>query len=181
MRLGRLRRSFSITGRSWIKTRLRLRSSLLRSGLTFVLHHAGLQVVAVARLLQAADDRLRRTAAEVHGASGGARAGRISRRHSRRVARGGAKSGGGVGESHVWGLLLVLQTVGIQLLIAEGAAAQRVTGRAGAPPGRGGGIVLSQTCRWSKRSTQLHRQMSCEDGQAGTYSPPACAPVSGHQ
>lgn len=91
---------------------------LLWSGLTFVLNHVGLQLVAVAlqgvaRLLQAADDGLRRAAAEFNGASGGARAGRISRGDTRRMARGGAKSGGGVGKSQVWGLLLVLQTVGI--------------------------------------------------------------------
>lgn len=86
--------------------------------LTFVLHHVGLHVVPmalqrVARLLQAADDGLRRAAAVavVDGAGGGARAGWIPGGSAGRVSRGGAESVGGQVEGRVHRLLFVLQTV----------------------------------------------------------------------
>lgn len=103
--------------------------------LTFVLDHVGLQVMAVAlqrvpRLLQATHDGLRRAAAVsvVDGAGGGARAGRVPRGDSGRVTGGGAEAVGGQGEGHVRRLFLVLQTVCVQLLVAECAAPQRVAG-----------------------------------------------------
>lgn len=90
----------------------------LLAPLTFVLHHIGLHVVPVAlqrvaRLLQAANDGLRRAAAVavVDGAGRGARAGRIPWRGARRVSRGGAEAVGGQVEGRVHRLLFVLQTV----------------------------------------------------------------------
>ncbi len=67
----------------------------------------------VARLLQAADDGLRRAAAVavVDGARRGARAGRIPRGGAGRVSRGGAEAAGGQVEGRVHRLLFVLQTV----------------------------------------------------------------------
>lgn len=120
--------------------------------LTFVLDHVGLQVVAVAlqrvaRLLQAADDGLGRAAAVavVDGAGRGARARRVPGGGAGRVAGGGAEAAGGQVEGRVHRLLLVLQAVRVQLLVAEGAAPQRVAGGARAPSGRRGSVVLSQT------------------------------------
>lgn len=101
------------------------------SQLTLVLHHTGLQVVAVAlqrvaRLLQAADDGLRGTSAVavVHRTGRGAGARRVSRRGAGRVTRGGAEAIGGQMEGWVHGLLFILQTVSVQLLVTEGAAPQ---------------------------------------------------------
>lgn len=69
----------------------------------------------VARLLQAADDGLRRAAAVavavVDRARGGARARRVPGGGARRVSRGGAEAAGGQVEGRVHRLLLVLQAV----------------------------------------------------------------------
>lgn len=84
----------------------------------------------VARLLQAANDGLGRAAAVavLDGAGGGAGAGRVSGRGARRVPRGGAEAVGGQVKGRVHRLLLVLQTVRVQLLVAEVAAPQGVAG-----------------------------------------------------
>lgn len=123
-----------------------------RVSLTFVLHGVGLVLVGVALqrvagLLQAADDGLRRAAAVAvfDGAGGGAGARRVPRGGAGGVAGGGAEATGGQVEGRVHRLLLVLQAVRVQLLVAEGAASQGVTRRAGAPAGRCGRVVLSQT------------------------------------
>jgi len=109
-----------------------------------------------------ADDWLRGAASVAHdwlrGAAGvavvdGARrragARRVAGRGPGRVAGGGAEAVGQRVEG--WGqrLLLVLQAVGVQLLVAEGALPQGVAGGAGAAPGGGGGVVLPQTCTHS--------------------------------
>lgn len=80
----------------------------------------------VARLLQAADDGLRGTAAVavVHRAGRGAGARRVPGRGAGRVARGGAEAIGGQVEGRVHGLLFILQAVSVQLLVTEGAAPQ---------------------------------------------------------
>lgn len=157
VRLGRLRRNFSgirKKAENWRITRNDPTRPERLPKLTLVLHHVGLQVVAVALqgvagLLQAADDGLRGASAVavVHGAGRGAGARRVSGGGARGVSRGGAEAAGGQVEGRVHGLLFILQTVGVQLLVAEGAAPQRVTGGARAPPGRGGGVLLPQTCR----------------------------------
>lgn len=85
----------------------------------------------VTRLLQAADDGLRRAAAVavVDGTSGGVRARGIPGGDAGRVSRGRAETIGGQVEGWVHRLLVILQTVCIQLLVTEGAAPQRVAGR----------------------------------------------------
>ena len=127
--------------------------------LTFVLHHVGLQLSPVALqrvagLLQPADDWLRGAAAVAQGLRGaagvavvdGARRGAGARRVAGRGARGVARRGAeAVGEGVEGGrqdLVLVVQAVGVQLLVAEGAAPQRVARGARAPPGGGGRVVL---------------------------------------
>lgn len=157
--------------------------------LTLALHHAGLQVVAVAlqrvaRLLQAADDGLRGASAVavVHGAGGGAGARRVPGRGAGRVARGGAEAAGGQVEGRVHGLLLVLQAVSVQLLVAQGAAPQRVAGGTRAPPGRRGGVLLPQTCsREARSSTPVPLPGQAGHRQPGSYFLPACAPGSEHR
>ena len=52
-------------------------------------------------------------------------------------------------------LVLVVQAVGVQLLVAEGAAPQGVAGGARAPPGRRGRVVLPQTCTHIKVPQKL--------------------------
>lgn len=88
--------------------------------LTFIFHHISLKVMPVAlqrvtRLLQAADDGLRRTPAVaiVDGTSRRAGAGRVSRGCTGRVARGRAETVGGQVKGRVHRLLIVLQTMSI--------------------------------------------------------------------
>lgn len=84
----------------------------------------------VARLLQTADDGLWGTSAVavVHGTGRGAGTRRVSRRGAGRVSRGGAEAIGGQMEGRMHRLLFILQAVGVQLLVTEGAAPQRVAG-----------------------------------------------------
>lgn len=153
VRLGRLRRNFSATEKDRNGAQAKWSASHSFSQLTLVLHHVGLQVMAVAlqrvaRLLQAADDGLRGTSAVAVVNRTGRRAGarRVSRRGAGRVSRGGAEAIGGQVEGWVHGLLFILQTVSVQLLVTKGAAPQWVTGGTRAPPGRRGSVLLPQTC-----------------------------------
>lgn len=131
VRLGRLRRNFSETEKARNGGHAKCSEAQSVSQLTLVLHHIGLQVMAVAlqrvaRLLQAADDGLRGTSAVavVNRTGRGAGAWRVSRRGAGRVSWGGAEAIGGQMEGWVHGLLFILQAVGIQLLVTKGAAPQ---------------------------------------------------------
>lgn len=135
----------------------------------------------VAGLLQAADDGLRGASAVavVDGTGRGAGARRVSRRGARGVSRRGAEAAGGQVEGWMHRLLFILQAVSVQLLVAEGAAPQRVTGGTRAPPGRCGGVLLPQTCS-KEGSVKYDKRSAYRRTDAGAYFLPACAPGSGH-